>query len=70
MVLTCAPYRLYKHLQEYEPAIVSPASVYTFYCSHHCHILLHRCPCHIEQTPFRTKKTSLSSSGICCTLPS
>ena len=55
MVLTCAPHRLYKHLQEYEPAIVSPASVYEFYCHHHSHILLHGCPCHIEQTPFRTK---------------
>ena len=56
MVLTCAPYRLYKHLQEYEPAIVSPASVYKFYCCYHSHILLHGCPCHIEQTPFRTKE--------------
>ena len=55
MVLTCAPYRLYKHLQEYEPAIISPASVYEFYCHHHSHILL-QCPCHIEQTPFRTKE--------------
>ena len=56
MVLTCAPYRLYKHLQEYEPAIVSLASVYEFYCHYHSHILLHGCPCHIEQTPFRTKE--------------
>ena len=56
MVLTCAPHRLYKHLQEYEPAIVSPASVYDFYCRYHSHILLHGCPCHIEQTPFRTKE--------------
>ena len=56
MVLTCTPHRLYKHLQEYQPAIVSPASVYEFYCHYHSHILLHGCPCHIEQTPFRTKE--------------
>ena len=56
MVLTCAPHRLYKHLQEYQPAIANPASVYEFYCHHHSHILLHGCPCHIEQTPFRTKE--------------
>ena len=56
MLLTCAPYRLYKHLHEYKPAIVSPASVYDFYCSYHSHILLHGCPCGIEQTPFRTKE--------------
>ena len=56
MVLTCAPYRVYKHLQEYKPAIASPASVYEFYCHYHSHILLHGCPCGIEQTPFRTKE--------------
>ena len=56
MVLTCAPHRLYKHLQEYQPAIVSPASVYDFYCHYHPHILLHGCPCHIVKTPFKTKE--------------
>ena len=56
MILTCAPYTLYEHLKEHEPAIVNKKSVYNYYkCFHH--LVIATCPCSIQNTPFQSPQT-------------
>ena len=56
MILTCAPYTLYEHLKEHEPAIINKKSVYNYYKSFH-HLVIATCPCSIQNTPFQSPQT-------------
>ncbi|XP_003390766.2 PREDICTED: sacsin-like, partial [Amphimedon queenslandica] len=64
MVITCAPYALYKNLKSLkldektfiEPAIVDYKSVFKFYAKFYPKILPNSCPCYIDETPFQSAK--------------
>ena len=53
MILTCAPYNLYNHLKEFNPAIADSESVYNYYTTFYSHIASSY-PCSIEQTQFKS----------------
>ena len=62
MVITCAPYALYKNLESLqldektfiEPAVVDYKSVFKFYTKFYPKILPNSCPCCIDETPFQS----------------
>ena len=62
MVITCAPYALYKNLESLQldektfnkPAIVDCISVFRFYTKFYHKILPKNCPCCIDETPFQS----------------
>ena len=52
MKLTCAPYRICKHLKQFSPAIADKERIFKFYvkfCEKNIHI-----PCPVQKTPFKT----------------
>ena len=53
MILTCAPYDLYNHLKEFNPAKASIESIYNYYTTFYADIV-DSYPCPIEQTPFNS----------------
>ena len=62
MKLTVAPNKLYEHLcseelhvEENEPFIAIPESVFQFYCNFHKFIFLNNIPCPVEKSPFKSE---------------
>ena len=51
MILTCAPYNLYNHLKEFNPAIADSESVYNYYATFYSHVI-NNYPISIEETLF------------------